>query len=292
MRGIFNEVLHDMKISTRDIEKNTNMSDLQKGWRGESRQLPPILYIANVVQIIFDTSVQHQAWQETATGLGRISSLLSNFRSSSDVQVAGAEMPGVKCQNVGRDGWLGEGIRHDTAQSVVEGPCKTRNRDAIRQLLEEAICRTASHGLDRQRVICSRYRGGRSKETQWAPYCWTRCFKRLWWREKKHGHPSCYYSPHRCGAEDTPGQTNILSERVCEVSRTHNNVREARHNRNKEPNQSSLGVIYQVQTRVDIEIVAPTSQTPLIQYGHYPYADVRLRNMDTLTKHEKLIRST
>ena len=60
--------------------------------------------------------------------------------------------------------------------------------------------------------------------------------------------------------------------------------RTARNNRNKESNQSCLGDIYQAQTRIDIDIIPPTSQTPLIQHGHYPYADVRLWNMDTLNK--------
>ena len=45
--------------------------------------------------------------------------------------------------------------------------------------------------------------------------------------------------------------------------------------RNREPNQSCLGVLYQVQTKIDIDIIPPTSQTPLIQDGHYFYADVR-----------------
>ena len=46
--------------------------------------------------------------------------------------------------------------------------------------------------------------------------------------------------------------------------------------------------IYQVQTPVHIEIIAPWSQTSIIQHGHYTNADVRLWNMDTLTRTWKL----
>ena len=78
-----------------------------------------------------------------------------------------------------------------------------------------------------------------------------------------------------------------------EVSRSNNNVRAARDDRNKEPNQSSLDVTYQIQTRVDIEIIPLATQTPLIQHGHRPPTLTDASGTWTLPQeHEKLIRST
>ena len=68
----------------------------------------------------------------------------------------------------------------------------------------------------------------------------------------------------------------ITSERMCQVSRRNNNVRATRNNRNQESTPRSLGIIYQVQTGANIEIVPSTKQTSLIQHGHHSYADIRL----------------
>ena len=116
-----------------------------------------------------------------------------------------------------------------------------------------------------------------------------------------------FQEKHReCGAENPPGQDqnsqqsgvkqkkrgvhrqhqsrSITSERMFQVSRTNNNVRTTRNNGNQESIPSSLGIIYQVRTGANIEIVLPTTQTSLIQYGHHSHADIRLWNMDTLTR--------
>ena len=76
----------------------------------------------------------------------------------------------------------------------------------------------------------------------------------------------------------------ITSERMCQVSRRNNNVRATRNNRNQESTPSSLGIIYQVLTGANIEIVISTKQTSLTQYGRHSYADIRLWNMDTLAR--------
>ena len=106
---------------------------------------------------------------------------MSNFGSSINVQVAGAEMSGVGCSNVGRTGWLRESVGHDKAQIIVECARKVRSRTAVHQPSEEGLCQPTSHGLDRQkRVTCSRQRGGRNKVTRWAVYCSTRFCKCHW----------------------------------------------------------------------------------------------------------------
>ena len=76
----------------------------------------------------------------------------------------------------------------------------------------------------------------------------------------------------------------ITSERVCEASRTNNNVLATRNDRNKEPNQSSLGVICEVQRGVVIEFVPPATQISLLQHGHHSNVNIRLRTVDTLTR--------
>ena len=50
----------------------------------------------------------------------------------------------------------------------------------------------------------------------------------------------------------------IISERVCEVSRTNNNVRATRDNRDQESYPSSLGIIYQVQTGGNMDTLTRT----------------------------------
>ena len=52
----------------------------------------------------------------------------------------------------------------------------------------------------------------------------------------------------------------ITSEWVCEVSRTNNKVRAIRNNGYQETNPSSLGIVYQVQTGANIEIVPFATQ--------------------------------
>ena len=87
-------------------------------------------------------------------------------------------------------------------------------------------------------------------------------------------------STEKVGLKIHPDKTTLLSNQgsnertdvtidninVRKVSRTSNNVRAARNNRNKEQDQSCVGIIYQIQTRIDIEFIPLTSQSPLIQY--------------------------
>ena len=58
------------------------------------------------------------------------------------------------------------------------------------------------------------------------------------------------------------------------------NISATGDNRNQESNPSCLGVVLQVQTGVDIKIVPPTAQTPLVQYGDLSDAELRIWNMD------------
>ena len=72
-----------------------------------------------------------------------------------------------------------------------------------------------------------------------------------------------------------------MSEKAQYLRQNHD-VGAARDDRNKEPNQSSVGIIFGKQARVDIEIVSFTAQTAFIQHGHNAHADVRFWHLDTI----------
>ena len=61
----------------------------------------------------------------------------------------------------------------------------------------------------------------------------------------------------------------------------HSNNRRLRKSRVE---SEHLGRHLQVQTRFDIEMVHPTTQTSLIQLRHYTHADVRLWHLNNLTR--------
>ena len=56
------------------------------------------------------------------------------------------------------------------------------------------------------------------------------------------------------------------------------------NSRDQKSNQGSLGIVLQIQTRADIKIVPPTTQTPLVQRGDHADAELRLWNLDTLKR--------
>ena len=52
----------------------------------------------------------------------------------------------------------------------------------------------------------------------------------------------------------------------------------------KKSHPSSLGIILQVQTGANIDIVLPTTQTSLIQHGDHSNAELRFWNMDPIKR--------
>ena len=72
----------------------------------------------------------------------------------------------------------------------------------------------------------------------------------------------------------------IAGERVCQVSRTNNQISATGNNRNQESNSSCLGVVPQVQPGVDIKILPPAAQAPLVQHGDLSDAELCFWNMD------------
>ena len=75
---------------------------------------------------------------------------------------------------------------------------------------------------------------------------------------------------------------SLTDKRGSTVSQTNRNVRAARNDRNKEPNQSSVDIICEIQARVDIDIVSFTAQTAFIHNGHNAHADVWFWHLDTI----------
>ena len=69
-------------------------------------------------------------------------------------------------------------------------------------------------------------------------------------------------------------------QRVREVSRTNNNFSAIRNDGKQKRNPSSLGVVLQIQARVDVEIVPTAAHVTLVKYGALSYIGLRVRNMD------------
>ena len=66
-----------------------------------------------------------------------------------------------------------------------------------------------------------------------------------------------------------------------EASRTNNNSSATRTDGKQEQNPSSLGVVLQIQARVDVEIVPSAAQVALVEYGAlFCIGLLRVRNMD------------
>ena len=76
----------------------------------------------------------------TASRSGRVPALISNFGSSSNVQIARTEMPRVESQNVDSDSGLRESLRYDEAQSNVDSARSFRYRITLHLPTEEVIC--------------------------------------------------------------------------------------------------------------------------------------------------------
>ena len=65
-----------------------------------------------------------------------------------------------------------------------------------------------------------------------------------------------------------------------EVSRTNNSFSATRNDGKQKQNPSSLGVVLQIQARVDVEIVPSAAQVTLVKYGALSYMGLRVWNMD------------
>ena len=65
-----------------------------------------------------------------------------------------------------------------------------------------------------------------------------------------------------------------------EVSRTNNNFSATRNDGKQKQNPSSLGVVLQIQARVDVEIVPSAAQVTLVKYGALSCIGLRVWNMD------------
>ena len=63
-----------------------------------------------------------------------------------------------------------------------------------------------------------------------------------------------------------------------------NDVSTTGNSRDQTSNQGRLGVVLQVQTRIDIKIVPHAAQTPLAQYGDHAGAELRFWHMDTIKR--------
>ena len=65
-----------------------------------------------------------------------------------------------------------------------------------------------------------------------------------------------------------------------EVSRTNNNFSATRNDGKQKQNSSILGVVLQIQARVDVECVPSAAQVTLVKYGALSYIGLRVWNMD------------
>ena len=73
---------------------------------------------------------------------------------------------------------------------------------------------------------------------------------------------------------------SMTCARVREVSRTNNNFSATRNDGKQKQNPSSLGVVLQIQARVEVEIVPSAAQVTLFKYGALSYIGLRVWNMD------------
>ena len=73
---------------------------------------------------------------------------------------------------------------------------------------------------------------------------------------------------------------SITCARVREVSRTNNNISATRNEGNQKKNPSSLGVVLQIQARVDVKIVPSAAQVTLVQKGDLSDIGLRVWNVD------------
>ena len=65
-----------------------------------------------------------------------------------------------------------------------------------------------------------------------------------------------------------------------EVSRTNNNFSAIRNDGKQKQNPSSLGVVLQIQARVDVETVPSAAQVTLVKYGALSNIGLHVWNMD------------
>ena len=81
---------------------------------------------------------------------------------------------------------------------------------------------------------------------------------------------------------------SVTCARVREVSRTNNNFSATRNDGKQKQNPSSLGVVLQIQARVDVEIVPSAAQVTLVKYGALFYIALRVWNMDLEKRTRKI----
>ena len=75
---------------------------------------------------------------------------------------------------------------------------------------------------------------------------------------------------------------DIICVWECEISWANKCSSETGNSRDQKSNQRGLGIVPQIQTRADIKIVLPATQTPLIQHG-----ELRLWHLDTIKRTRK-----
>ena len=80
---------------------------------------------------------------------------------------------------------------------------------------------------------------------------------------------------------------SITCARVREVSRTNNNISATRNDGNQKQNPSSLGVVLQIQARVDVKVVPSATQVTLVQKGDLSDIGLRVWNVDLDTRTRK-----
>ena len=80
--------------------------------------------------------------------------------------------------------------------------------------------------------------------------------------------------------------------RMCQICWANNNISATGDNWDQASNQGRLGVVLQIQARVDIKIIPPTAQTPPIQHGDHPTMSYASGTWPLKIKHAKMIQST
>ena len=78
--------------------------------------------------------------------------------------------------------------------------------------------------------------------------------------------------------------------RTCGISWANKYSSSKGNNRDQKSNQSCLGFVQQIQTRVDVKIVLPTAPTTLLQHCDHADAELRLWHLDFFKGTRKMTR--
>ena len=78
--------------------------------------------------------------------------------------------------------------------------------------------------------------------------------------------------------------------RKCGISWANKYISSTGNCRDQKSNQSGLGFVQQIQTRVDVKIVLPTAPTTLIQHRDHADAELRLWHLDFFKGTRKMTR--